>query len=394
MKIAYFFILIIPLVADAQNYVRNGSFETLNSSGARRAPQPCRHTSSPDDFNYATSNWSTFNVITPDLLTDDTTSGCTRLPKPKRGIRMAGLIMFHPFYDSQFGFDYHEFLQGTLAKPLEKGKTYRVSCWTYTDDSLGLYHLQDVFGRVTKVRTVRCNNFGFYFSETAANPRENFHQSIELFGLRPQINVDTIVNAKGWTKLTMRFTADRPYKFFVFGNFFSDPGTDITIPMEEREKIDRSNDGIQFWNKTKRIAYYLFDDFAVVEDKPDNNSSIALAMEKDKKYVFSAAVLFQSGQNEITAKAHAALNELADYLTNSPNVKLDVVGHTDNVGDEAANQELSERRARAVCHYLEQKGIAAERLKAAGYGETQPVADNNNESGKAKNRRVEVAVRE
>jgi outer membrane protein OmpA-like peptidoglycan-associated protein len=72
-------------------------------------------------------------------------------------------------------------------------------------------------------------------------------------------------------------------------------------------------------------------------------------------------------------------------------LKLEVQGHTDNVGNDANNQTLSEARAKAVVNWFTQHGIAAERLTSRGYGKTRPVADNGSDEGRAKNRRVEIS---
>jgi outer membrane protein OmpA-like peptidoglycan-associated protein len=77
-------------------------------------------------------------------------------------------------------------------------------------------------------------------------------------------------------------------------------------------------------------------------------------------------------------------------LQSSPELKVEVCGHTDNVGPAASNQKLSEARARSVVAAPAGKGIASDRLTAKGYGQTSPVADNRTEEGRAKNRRVEL----
>lgn len=74
----------------------------------------------------------------------------------------------------------------------------------------------------------------------------------------------------------------------------------------------------------------------------------------------------------------------------APALSVIVGGHTDNVGAPEANQKLSEERARAVVAALVQRGIAASRLEARGFGQTAPIADNRTEDGRAKNRRVEL----
>ena len=84
------------------------------------------------------------------------------------------------------------------------------------------------------------------------------------------------------------------------------------------------------------------------------------------------------------------LNLVADILSKNPDVKGEVQGHTDNVGNAEYNQNLSEHRAASVKEYLVSKGIAAERLVVKGYGLTLPIASNDTEEGRAKNRRVRL----
>jgi len=79
-------------------------------------------------------------------------------------------------------------------------------------------------------------------------------------------------------------------------------------------------------------------------------------------------------------------------LNDNPTLKIEISGHTDNVGKPADNLTLSNNRAKSVVGYLASKGIASQRLVAKGYGETKPVADNTTEEGKARNRRTELKV--
>lgn len=86
----------------------------------------------------------------------------------------------------------------------------------------------------------------------------------------------------------------------------------------------------------------------------------------------------------------AVLQPVANLMAADKTLKLEVQGHTDNVGNDAHNQTLSEARAKAVVTWLTQHGVAADRLSAKGYGKTKPVADNGSDEGRAKNRRVEI----
>lgn len=103
-------------------------------------------------------------------------------------------------------------------------------------------------------------------------------------------------------------------------------------------------------------------------------------------------VFFETGKWEILSESEYELGKVAELLNRNPQLRVELGGHTDNVGKPEANQKLSEQRAKAVYEYLIKKGIAADRLTYKGYGETQPVADNGTEEGRAKNRRTEMKV--
>ena len=85
---------------------------------------------------------------------------------------------------------------------------------------------------------------------------------------------------------------------------------------------------------------------------------------------------------------------MADLLTRHPNVRITLVGHTDNVGTAEYNQRLSEGRVNSVKAELVKRGIAADRINTVGKGESEPIADNSTAEGRAENRRVEVVFEE
>ena len=103
-------------------------------------------------------------------------------------------------------------------------------------------------------------------------------------------------------------------------------------------------------------------------------------------------VFFDTGKSTLRDASYKELNELAEYMTLKKDLKIEIAGHTDDVGAVDANQTLSEDRANAVKQYLQKKGIAPERVTAKGYGDTQPVASNSTPEGKQKNRRTEVRI--
>ncbi len=104
-------------------------------------------------------------------------------------------------------------------------------------------------------------------------------------------------------------------------------------------------------------------------------------------------ILFDHDSDKIKPESTKTLSEIAKYLRNKPEVRLYVVGHTDNTGTYEYNMNLSRRRAAAVVRALtSQHGIAANRLKAVGVGPVAPVTSNNDEQGRARNRRVELVA--
>lgn len=103
-------------------------------------------------------------------------------------------------------------------------------------------------------------------------------------------------------------------------------------------------------------------------------------------------VLFETGSSSLLPESYPTLQELVSFMKNNPEVKVDILGHTDNQGDSAMNMELSQARAEAVVEYLVSKGVERARLKAKGSGAKKPIAPNDSEDGRKKNRRVEFII--
>jgi outer membrane protein OmpA-like peptidoglycan-associated protein len=94
----------------------------------------------------------------------------------------------------------------------------------------------------------------------------------------------------------------------------------------------------------------------------------------------------------LSTKSNKSLDQIASMLTADPNLKVTIAAHTDNVGSDADNKTLSQSRADAVKAYLVSKGVNESQITATGYGEEQPVADNNTSTGRAKNNRIEIKL--
>ena len=103
-------------------------------------------------------------------------------------------------------------------------------------------------------------------------------------------------------------------------------------------------------------------------------------------------VLFDFDRSTVKPEAASILDRLVAFMNENKDKKVSLSGHTDNVGSEAYNQKLSERRVSSVQDYVVKKGVEGSRVSGQGFGESKPIADNKTREGRAKNRRVEIKV--
>ncbi len=136
-----------------------------------------------------------------------------------------------------------------------------------------------------------------------------------------------------------------------------------------------------------------------VEQKPEKKETPSRAATADdsKRDATSTIILdgvnFASDSDQMLDGSEVVLDNVIESLKNNPEVRLEIAGYTDDRGDALYNRILSRRRAEAVMIYLVKHGIDARRLTAAGYGSDDPIADNDTQQGRQKNRRVELHIR-
>ncbi|MBC7653857.1 MAG: OmpA family protein [Oligoflexus sp.] len=107
---------------------------------------------------------------------------------------------------------------------------------------------------------------------------------------------------------------------------------------------------------------------------------------------FDSGLLFEFGKASLSADAKQNINNLASSLNKYPNTNIMVIGHTDNVGSDPFNMNLSRERATSVRTYAMNQGVSASRLKTEGKGETEPISSNDTDEGRMQNRRVEIVI--
>ena len=134
---------------------------------------------------------------------------------------------------------------------------------------------------------------------------------------------------------------------------------------------------------------------AIRELQPDEEFAepfnVTVMFEPAKSYRLDN-VYFDFGKYTLRSESFKELDELVSYMKWRENEKIEIAGHTDNIGIASENQKLSEQRAGAIRQYLIKKGVGATRVTAKGYGSTQPVADNSTYEGRQLNRRTEVRI--
>ncbi len=122
-----------------------------------------------------------------------------------------------------------------------------------------------------------------------------------------------------------------------------------------------------------------------------NPFTVNLEFDPPKTFVLEN-VEFDFGKYSLRPSSYQTLDDLADYLKRKPNERIEIGGHTDNVGSDEKNLVLSLERAKSIVEYLIAKGISNDRLVAKGYGAEEPIEENTTEEGRQKNRRTEVKI--
>lgn len=140
------------------------------------------------------------------------------------------------------------------------------------------------------------------------------------------------------------------------------------------------------------IGYYM-DKQQEELNKELKGSGVAVQRQGDTINLnMPGGITFDTAQANIKPNFAPVLNDIANVMVKYPETKIEVQGHTDNVGNDASNLTLSQLRAQSVTSYLNSHGVDSARIKAVGYGESMPIASNETPSGREANRRVEIKI--
>lgn len=168
---------------------------------------------------------------------------------------------------------------------------------------------------------------------------------------------------------------------------YSDPKTGeflVCLPSGRSYALNASAEGYLFFSENY--------DVAAGTPKEPVTLEVPLSPISSGSVITLRNIFFNTASYELLPASNAELEKLVRLLKANPALRIELGGHTDNVGNDAANQKLSEQRANAVRDHVVRQGIDGARITAKGYGETTPVATNDTEEGRAQNRRTEVRV--
>jgi outer membrane protein OmpA-like peptidoglycan-associated protein len=177
-----------------------------------------------------------------------------------------------------------------------------------------------------------------------------------------------------------------------YGNAVKNIGGVVLYDDDRRGTFKVSKDGKEAWIALEAFNEGRNYEVVILEMAPMTQEVTADAMYSalNKDGFMALYVNFDTGKSDIKPESLAIIGQIAALLKAHPELKVSIEGHTDNAGTPQNNKALSTQRAKSVMNAVVQKGVAATRLTALGWGQEKPIADNRSEEGKAKNRRVEI----
>ncbi|MGZ3920919.1 MAG: OmpA family protein, partial [Bacteroidia bacterium] len=270
--------------------------------------------------------------------------------------------------------NYREYLQTQLTQPLEKDKTYRFT----------------MFISLSDYSPTAIDQLGVCFLNKAVG----YNTSSVITGLNPSyIKLENKVrkDITNWHRISVTYKSQGGELFILIGSFEVHKlnRTRLKAPKELKSQINKTSE---------RDSYYYIDDVSLVETIPVEepltkvNQKIELPVKIRDTVITFKNVFYKTNKSTLLPASYTELDRVAKYLQDNPSIHIEIMGHTDNSGNEKSNKRLSEERAKAVAEYLILKTKASERIIYKGYGSTKPVASNESEEGKAKNRRVEFIM--
>lgn len=350
----------------AQNLIPNPSFEEKHG-----CPEITTH-----DYRrslYFVQNWNNAHGGSCDYLhtcipDENFKSGLLsfleKMSPPRTGQGYIGMVTYTPdmFYGS---YNYREIPLIKLTHPLEKEVEYEL----------------EFFVKLAPNSSFSISNFNVYFlRDTRELIKENNTHNVLVSSMKNEFRMLTynqpISDTSLWTRITFLYIAQGGENYMIMGNLNSNEQTEtssIPLTIEEGQKP---------------YCYYFVDDVWLSRKGQlltEHNFEIGNTFILEN-------IHFETGSSYFTENQIPELDKVCEILKEYPEYGINIIGYTDKEGDEIFNKQLSFDRAKNVRKYLEILGTAKSRMKIMGMGSLSPIGSNKSESGKEKNRRVEIEV--
>ena len=289
--------------------------------------------------------------------------------KAREGEGYVGMAVF-----SATKTNYREYLQIKLERPMVEGDMY---CF-------------EIFISPADYDLYVCDGFGAYFSE-----KRPIGDASNVIKVRPQFynpQLHMLDETEQWTMISDVFVAEGGEEYLTIGNFRPDNHMKI-LKRTAEEGARSSNEWAYVYVDDIRLKPVASrDECSCVNDLIKENVTDPPMELSEVREISFQAVLFDFDENYLTEKAKSDLNKVVRTMLKSSSIYMEIIGHTDIIGGDGYNVELSEARAKEVIRYMVSKGIDESRLKMRYYGSQMPAADNTTAEGRAQNRRVEFQI--
>lgn len=369
LKIVFFLFGFNYLIG--QNLVPNGSFE--------------------DRINYPTdqgmigfaNNWISFNKTGADYYYLGSYVDKYDKVEPLKGKGYAGIFVLFPGTNPSFSIK-SEWISTKLANKLIKNQSYYIEFFIYISNLYNRYNLS-------------INNISAVFTNNSIENLSNKQIEKIITNIKTKFENDSIdINSpNSWIKIHGNFKANGDEEFMTIGNF---------DPLEKIRYVSTNGDSKKIKIPEYKRFYFYIDEIKVIPIDEDGKEIIwdikdsitivnkeGLALDKTIKI---NNIYFESGNSLLKEESYNSLDSLYQQLLqfNKSEYEIEISGHTDNIGKEDDNLNLSKLRAQVVASYFINKGIKKEIIKYVGYGSSKPLSKNYTEKEREMNRRVELII--
>lgn len=348
--------MVLGFAVNAQNLIPNGDFEKHNHFFTFRSLG-------------SLSNWQKPNHATPDYLYTGS------IDKRFKDNNCVGLVL--GFYNQSYFLGKYQHVEYVQVKLLEKLKANKIYCLS-----------ANLFLEKKYEYAAPYLNFSLTPKAITAKKDNQMFENVNYYNL-DYADDSLMRDKKNWMYMCKTIQAKGNEKYFTIGYF------DTSMQLTSIVKKHKS----PFLN-----TYYYIDNISLVEIKDSTecdcqykpNKPLIQPTKIDTLNIGDQLVLkkvfFATNKSNLLPESTNALQALLKTMEDNPNLFIEIIGYTDNVGNEEKNILLSENRAIAVANYLIENGISEQRIKKAGFGSSNPIGNNSTEAGRALNRRIEIKI--